>query len=83
MIRKLALLAGAGFLAKKLMERSGSGMSSSPGHRPNDLMGDRHPDGSTRADEHFRPDPTARVSAEDREGMRPITMPAPHDPPGR
>ncbi|EZP74348.1 hypothetical protein BV96_00436 [Sphingomonas paucimobilis] len=83
MIRKLALLAGAGFLAKKLFDRSREDKAaSSPGHRPTDLSGDRHPDGSSRADEHFRPDPTATVSASDRESLRPVTMPAPHDPPG-
>ncbi|NIJ18127.1 hypothetical protein [Sphingobium vermicomposti] len=83
MIRKLALLAGAGFLVKKLLNKGQANAPSSPGHRPTDLMGNRHPDGSRRADEHYRPDPTGPVAAEDREGLRPVTMPAPHDPPGR
>ncbi|MDX3901257.1 MAG: hypothetical protein QHC40_12235 [Sphingobium sp.] len=53
----------------------------SPGHAPTDLSGDRHPDGSARAEDHYRPDPTAPVSPEDRESLRPVTAPAPHDPP--
>lgn len=95
MIRKLALLAGAAFIAKKWLDQprdggiaakdrsSGQAGTSSPGHAPTDLLGHSHPDGSMRADEHFRPDPTAAVSDEDREGLRPVTFPAPHDPPGR
>lgn len=94
MIRKLAFLAGAGFLAKALMDRRrGADTASTPrmpatgeddvGHVPTDLLGDAHPDGSARAEEHYRPDPTAPVSDEDREGLRPVTAPAPHDPPGR
>ena len=83
MLRKLALLAGAGLLVKKLLNNERGKSPSSPGHKPTDLMTDRHPDGSVRADEHYRPDPTAPVGAQDREGLRPITMPAPHDPPGR
>jgi hypothetical protein len=91
MIRKLALLAGAGYLAKKWLDRDRAGgnrpthaaAASHIGHAPTDLLGDIHPDGSQRAEEHFRPDPTAPVSAEDRESLRPVTSPAPHDPPGR
>lgn len=98
MIRKLALLAGAGLIAKKLLDRSrqdgATGPSEgrfkptyaatpAPGHVPTDLLGDKHPDGSGRADDHFRPDPTAPVSAEDREGLRPVTLAAPHDSQGR
>lgn len=92
MIRKLALLVGAGYLASKWLDRSRSTSAtakqpragtSGPGHVPTDLHGAQHPDGTTRADEHFRPDPTAPVSAEDRESLRPVTAPAPHDPPGR
>jgi hypothetical protein len=91
MIRKLALLAGAGYLVKKLLDRSREGAAKSgtyrrgapSGHVPTDLMGDAHPDGSTRAADHFRPDPTAPVSAEERESLRPVTAPAPHDPAGR
>jgi|GEM_PF-1998555 len=101
MIRKLAFLAGAGFLAKKLLDRSradtyspgrsstqfrpqAAGGSATPtGHVPADLLGDSHPDGTVRAEDHYRPDPTAPVSPEDRESLRPVTVPAPHDPPGR
>lgn len=56
---------------------------SSLGHAPTDLSGDRHPDGSARAEDHYRPDPTAPVPSEDRESLRPVTAPAPHDPPTR
>ncbi len=56
---------------------------SSPGHAPMDLSGDDHPDGSARAEEHYRPDPTAPVPPEDRESLRPVTAPAPHDGPAR
>ncbi|WP_097093030.1 hypothetical protein [Novosphingobium sp. Chol11] len=101
MIRKLAFLAGAGFIAKKLFDRSRSDAQPTPGsstarsrpsqastepstgHVPADLLGDSHPDGTVRAEEHYRPDPTAPVSPEDRESLRPVTAPAPHDPPGR
>lgn len=101
MIRKLALLAGVGFIAKKLLDRShpdahpGGGSSTtqprapeaspaaSTGHVPADLMGDSHPDGTVRAEDHYRPDPTAPVPPEDRESLRPVTAPAPHDPPAR
>ena len=101
MIRKLAFLAGAGFIAKKLFDRSRSDAQPTPasttarsrasqastepstGHVPADLLGDSHPDGTVRAEEHYRPDPTAPVLPEDRESLRPVTAPAPHDPPGR
>lgn len=45
------------------------------GHQPTDLMTDRHPGPDDRAPEAFRPNPTAPVSAEDRESMRPATLP--------
>ncbi|HWV12842.1 MAG TPA: hypothetical protein VN110_06050 [Sphingobium sp.] len=93
MIRKLAFLAGAGFIAKKLFDRtrpdgqpgSRAAQVSEPstGHVPADLLGENHPDGTVRAEDHYRPDPTAPVPPEDRESLRPVTMPAPHDPPGR
>jgi uncharacterized protein HemX len=38
---------------------------------PTDLLGDSHPDGSARAPEAFRPDPTAPVPASEREQFRP------------
>ena len=99
MIRKLILLVGAGFLARKLIDRSRSepttgspkarfrspqpSSGSSSGHVPSDLLGDSHPDGTVRAEDHYRPDPTASVRSEDRESLRPVTFPAPHDAPGR
>lgn len=97
MIRKLALLAGVGFTAKKLLDRPrpAAGTTStrtdapdqsstaSTGHVPSDLLGDSHPDGTVRAEDHYRPDPTAPVPPEDRESLRPVTASAPHDPPGR
>ncbi len=53
----------------------GAGASTGgPGHVPTDLAGDDHPDGSARADDHFRPDPHASVAPEDRESLRPVTM---------
>lgn len=45
------------------------------GHQATDLLTERHPGPQDRAPEAFRPDPTAPVSAEDRESMRPATMP--------
>jgi hypothetical protein len=47
------------------------------GHAVPDLEGDTHPGPNDRAPEHFRPDPTAPVSAADREALRPATGPAP------
>ena len=47
------------------------------GHAAPDLEGDTHPGPNDRAPDHFRPDPTAPVSAEDREALRPATGPAP------
>ncbi|MEP9361234.1 hypothetical protein [Sphingomonas sp. KR3-1] len=38
---------------------------------PTDLLGDSHPDGSERAPDAFRPDPTAAVPAAEREQFRP------------
>jgi hypothetical protein len=49
----------------------------SDGHAVPDLEGDKHPGPNDRAVEHFRPDPTAPVSAADREALRPATGPAP------
>lgn len=42
-----------------------------PGTVPTDLMGDEHPDGSARAIDAFRPDPTAPVPAAERGALRP------------
>lgn len=64
-------------------EQSVGEPSDATGHVPTDLLGDEHPDGSERADDHFRPDPGGSVDPEDRESMRPVTLPAPHDLPGR
>ena len=43
----------------------------SEGTEPVDLMGDAHPDGSERAIDAFRPDPTAPVPASERDQFRP------------
>jgi hypothetical protein len=40
-------------------------------HVPVDLLGETHPDGSERAAPEFRPDPTAPVSAAERDQFRP------------
>ncbi|WP_084583575.1 hypothetical protein [Sphingomonas azotifigens] len=45
--------------------------ATTPGTVPTDLMGDRHPDGSQRAIEQFRPDPTAPIPANEREAFAP------------
>ncbi len=42
-----------------------------PGTVPTDLMGDSHPDGSSRAIEDFRPDPSAPVPEGERDAFRP------------
>lgn len=55
--------------------RSNAGSSDVLGHQPTDLMSDHHPGPEDRAPEAFRPDPTAPLSAEDREAMRPATTP--------
>ena len=50
----------------------------SEGHAAPDLALDKpHPTASDRAPEAFRPDPTAPVSAADREALRPATGPVP------
>lgn len=46
----------------------------SEGTVPTDLMKGEHPDGSTRAIEEFRPDPTAPVLAAKREALRPALV---------
>lgn len=42
-----------------------------PGTVPTDLMGESHPDGSERAIEDFRPDPSAPVPESERDALRP------------
>lgn len=44
---------------------------SAPGTVPTDLLGDSHPDGSKRAIEDFRPDPSAPVPESERDALRP------------
>ena len=41
------------------------------GTKPTDLLGDKHPDGSARAIDDFRPDATAPVPESEREALRP------------
>lgn len=47
------------------------------GHAAPDLAGDRPRPGAARAPEHFRPDPTAVPTADEREALRPATGSAP------
>lgn len=61
----VAVLGAAAFGAWRLLRRP------SEGTEPVDLMGDSHPDGSERAPEAFRPDPTAPVPASERAQFRP------------
>lgn len=61
----VAALGAVAFGAWRLLRRP------SEGTEPTDLMGDEHPDGSARAIPAFRPDPTAPVSAAEREQFRP------------
>lgn len=61
----VAVLGAAAFGAWRLLRRP------SEGTEPTDLMGDTHPDGSERALDAFRPDPTAPVPAAEREQFRP------------
>lgn len=54
-----------------------------PGHRAFDLgISPVHPDGSARADEHFRPDIHGTVYPEDKEGLRSVTMKSARGPAG-
>lgn len=89
MIRKLLFTAAAVFISKKLMDaqkrnntasgadanRASSSGADQSGHKPTDLMSDHHPGPGKRAPEAFRPNPTAPVAPEDRDSMRPATMP--------
>ena len=75
MLRTLARLVIAAFIGGMLSKRSLTAAGGS-GHVPLDLYTDAHPDGSTRAEEHYRPDPHAEVEPEDRESFRPVTVPA-------
>lgn len=79
MLRKLAFLGIAAYAGRKLFQKAqgASDATTGPGHRPTDLSGASHPDGSARADDHFRPDPHASVAAEDKESLRPATIAAP------
>ncbi|MDX3909953.1 MAG: hypothetical protein QHC67_09045 [Sphingobium sp.] len=82
MIRKLILAAAAVFVGKKLIDAQGANGSSirrpSGEHVPTDLMTGVHPGPNQRAPEAFRPDPHAPSSPEEREAMRPVTLPIRH-----
>ncbi|AUW58410.1 hypothetical protein C1T17_10150 [Sphingobium sp. SCG-1] len=86
MIRKLALAAVAVFVGKKLLNsrQTGGGTGLSGGHQasgehvPTDLLGDTRPSPDHRAPEAFRPDPHAISTPEEREAMRPVTIPLRH-----
>ncbi|MGK2910807.1 MAG: hypothetical protein ACSLE1_13555 [Sphingobium sp.] len=85
MIRKLLLAAAAIFVGKKVIAAknrqggtafAGATPRATTGeHVPTDLMGDTHPGFDQRAPEAFRPDPHAPSSPEEREAMRPVTLP--------
>ena len=68
-----AVLAGAfaWFRGRPLTVPSILTPSPSEGHAVPDLEGDKHPDGSERAVEAFRPDMDAPMTAAEREALRP------------
>ncbi|UZK70387.1 hypothetical protein OKW76_04895 [Sphingomonas sp. S1-29] len=71
-----ALVAGIGAVAAGFWLRNRN--AASPEHAAPDLALDApRPDGSARAPVAFRPDPTAPVSAAERESLRPATGPSP------
>ncbi|HEX8375990.1 MAG TPA: hypothetical protein VF606_12515 [Geminicoccaceae bacterium] len=59
---------------KHFQERPGTPANE---HVPTDLLSDAPVTIETRAPDAFRPDPTAVPTAEEREGLRPATGPAP------
>ncbi|MBB4840630.1 hypothetical protein HNP52_003722 [Sphingomonas kyeonggiensis] len=61
----VTVLGAAAFGAWRILRRPSEGIV------PTDLLGDTHPDGSERAIDAFRPDPTAPVPASEREQFRP------------
>jgi hypothetical protein len=63
-------LGAVGALALGLL-RNRKSADTAPGTVPTDLQGDSHPDGSQRAIEAFRPDPTAPIPAAERDAFRP------------
>lgn len=63
-------LGAIGALAFGLL-RNRKPADSAPGTVPTDLLGDSHPDGSQRAIDAFRPDPSAPVPATERDAFRP------------
>lgn len=63
-------IGAVGALAFGLL-RNRNPVDTAPGTVPTDLQGDSHPDGSTRAIEDFRPDPSAPVPENEREALRP------------
>ncbi len=69
------IVLGSGWLAKK--RKLAAGGLGTGEHAAPDLTGDTRPDGSQRAPDAFRPDPTAPVPAGEREALRPATAPAP------
>lgn len=81
MLRKLALIGIVAAVGRSLLKGSATSRGTSalpapggPGHLTRDLSATSHPDGQTRAEDHFRPDPHAAVSPEDRESLRPATV---------
>lgn len=86
MLKTLAFLGIAAFAGRHLLKgRTGAEPAekgTGAGHRPDDLLGSEHPDGSTRADPHYRPDIHAHVDTQDRESLRPVTMKSARGPVG-
>ncbi len=69
----VTMLGAAAFGAWRLLRRPSEGIV------PTDLLGEEHPDGSERAIDAFRPDPTAPVPASEREQFRPALAKASMD----
>ncbi|WP_294330540.1 hypothetical protein [uncultured Sphingomonas sp.] len=63
-------LGAVGALAFGLL-RNRKPADAAPGTVPTDLLGDSHSDGSKRAIEDFRPDPSAPVPESERDALRP------------
>lgn len=79
MIKKLALAALAVFVGKKLMAQNALTKSPNSGeHVPSDLLQGARAAPGQRAPDAFRPDPHAPSTPEEREAMRPVTLPLRH-----
>lgn len=71
-----AVVGGGAYLARRLVKRGA--FAGNAEHSAPDLALDKpHPGPKDRAPDAFRPDPTAPVPANEREGLRPATGPGP------